>query len=480
MHDLVIRGGTVVTPSARFRADVGVRGGKIATLGERLDGDELIDAAGRLVMPGGIETHCHIAQESSTGMMTADDYESGSVAAAFGGNTTIVPFAAQQPGQSPREVLRIYDERARKSVLDFSYHLIVSDPGVLGFDDEMRAVFERGVTSFKVFLTYDRIMLSDERFLAVLATAREHGALTMVHAENNALVNMMRQRLVERGCTAAKYHAPSRPAAAEVEAIARAIRLATFLDAPLFVVHVSTPGGMAELARARAAGAAVHGETCPQYLFLTADDLDRPDGAKFICSPPLRDAATQEALWQGLASGVFEMCSSDHAPYAWDATGKLAAGRDAPFTQVANGMPGIELRLPLLFSEGVVKGRLTPERFVELTSANAARLFGIPGKGAIAIGADADVAIWDADARWTVRAYDMHDRTGYCPFEGMELTGRPETVIQRGRVIVSGGRLHGRPGDGRFLARFRYDRRGGLDAGASSSESGPADACMEL
>ena len=460
MHELVIRGGTVVTPSGSFRADIGVRDGRIATIGERLDGEQTIDAAGRLVLPGGIETHCHIAQESSTGMMTADDYESGSVAAAFGGNTTIVPFAAQQPGQSPAEVLRVYDERARRSVLDFSYHLIVSDPGVHGFGDEMRAVFERGVTSFKVFLTYDRVMLSDAQFLDVLETARAHGALTMVHAENNALVNRMRARLVAEGKTAPKYHAVSRPPAAEEEAIARAIRLASFMDAPLFVVHISTPGGLAELARAREAGRAVHGETCPQYLFLTEEDLDRPDGSKFICSPPLRDRPTQEALWEGLRTGVLELCTSDHAPYAWDATGKLANGPDAPFTQVANGMPGIELRLPLLFSGGVVGGRITVERFVQLTSAGAARLFGIPGKGAIAVGADADVAIWDPEARWTVRAADMHDRTGYCPFEGVELTGRPETVIQRGRVVVSGGRLHARPGDGRFVARSPYARPG--------------------
>lgn len=470
-HDLVIRGGTLADASSVFAADIGIRDGRIATVGTGLEGSDVIDATGRIVVPGGIESHCHIAQEGSTGMMTADDYRTGSISAAFGGNTTIIPFAAQASGQSIDDVLATYDARAEISVLDFSYHLIVTDTGIPGFRDQLLAAFDRGVTSFKVFLTYG-IALSDEEFLDVLEVARDAGALTMVHAENNALVNWMRRRLGEGGHVAAKFHAPSRPVASEKEAIQRAVTLATYLDAPLLIVHVSTPEGLAEVSRARAEGAAIYGETCPQYLFLTAGDLDREDGTKFICSPPLRDRATQAALWRGLQTDRLDLYSSDHAPYRNDGTGKLMDGGD-DFRTVANGMPGIELRLPLLFSEGVVKGRITLPQFVRFSAANAARLFGLhPQKGSLAVGADADLAIWDADARWTVRHGDLHDAMDYTPFEGMELTGRPVTTIQRGRLVTREGELVAAPGDGRFLPRARLDRTG--RPGALPAEMDPA------
>lgn len=470
-HDLVIRGGRLADASSVFDADIGIRHGRIATLGTGLEGAEVIDAAGKIVVPGGIESHCHIAQEGSTGMMTADDYRTGSISAAFGGNTTIIPFAAQMSGQPIEDVVRVYDERAAISVLDYSYHLIVTDTGVEGFRDQMLAAFGRGITSFKVFLTYG-IALTDEEFLDVLEVAREAGALTMVHAENNALVNWMRRRLGERGHLAPRFHAPSRPAAAEAEAIQRAVGLAGYLDAPLLIVHVSTPEGMGIIARARADGAAIYGETCPQYLFLTADDLNRADGTKYICSPPLRDRTTQQALWQGLRTGVLDLYSSDHAPYRNDASGKLADG-GGDFRTIANGMPGIEMRLPLLFSEGYLKGRITLPQFVQFSAANAARLFGLhPRKGSLAIGADADLAIWDPGARWTARHAEMHDAMDYSPFEGMELAGRPVITIQRGRVVTRGGALAASPGDGQFLARDRFDRAG--RGGRMAPEMDPA------
>ena len=453
--DLVIKGGTVATAEATFRADVGVTGGKIVALGDGLQGTEAIDATGKLVLPGGIESHCHIAQESSTGMMTADDYRTGSISAAFGGNTTIIPFAAQLKGQSISDVVTTYDARAAVSVLDYGYHLIVTDTSVPNFREDMLAAFDRGITSFKVFLTYD-IRLTDEQFLDVLEVGREAGALTMVHAENNGMIDRLRARFGDEGKLAPKYHALSRPPEAEAEAISRAIRLARFAGAPLFIVHVSSAQGMAEVARAREAGQALHAETCPQYLFLTADDLDRPDGGKYICSPPLRDEATQEALWRGLTNGVLEMSSSDHAPYRYDESGKLAKGGN-DFRTIANGMPGIEARLPLMFSEGVAKGRISINQFVALTSANAARIFGLQGrKGTIAPGADADIAIWDPEATWVMRHAEMHDAMDYCPFEGREIIGRPEAMIQRGRVLVQDGRLVASPGDGQFLHRARY------------------------
>ncbi|MEM0987617.1 MAG: dihydropyrimidinase [Pseudomonadota bacterium] len=465
-QELVIKGGMVATAEAVFMADIAVSSGKIAAIGDGLVGAEVIDATGKLVLPGGIESHCHLAQESSTGMMTADGYESGSISAAFGGNTTIIPFAAQLKGQPISAVLPTYDARAATSVLDYGYHLIVSDTSVPNFREDMLAVFDRGVTSFKVFLTYD-IRLSDDQLLDVLEIGRDAGALTMVHAENNAMIDRLRAEYGAEGKLTPPYHTLSRPEQAEAEAISRAIRLARFAGAPLFIVHVSSVDGLAEIAAARAKGQALHAETCPQYLFLTDEALSRPEGGKYICSPPLRSATTQAALWQGLQTGVLDMSSSDHAPYRYDETGKLANGGD-DFRKIANGMPGIELRLPLMF-QAVHDGRLTLQQFVAMISSNAARIFGLQGrKGTIAPGADADLAIWDPNLSWTVKHGDMHDAMDYTPFEGKELTGKPETMIQRGHIIVADGQLVAAPGDGDFLHRARFGGGNGADPGDQS------------
>jgi dihydropyrimidinase len=471
-HDLVIKGGRLATATETFEADIGIRQGRIATLGEDLSGDDVIDAAGKLVMPGGIEAHCHIAQESGMGIMTSDDYESGSISAAFGGNSSFVPFAAQKTGQSVADTLATYDGRAApKSVIDYSYHLILTDPNesVLA---ELPQAFERGVTSFKVFMTYAS-RVSDAQFLNIMTVARRHGGLTMVHAENHDMLTWMASALAENGYTEPRYHAPARPGLAEEEAINRAISLSKLADAPLMIVHVSTPKGAELVAQARAEGAYVFGETCPQYLFLTRDDLDRPglEGAKYICSPPLRDTATQEALWRHVAAGTFTVVSSDHAPYRFDDTGKFSSGRDVDFRKIANGMPGIEMRLPLMFSEGVVKGRISLQQFVALSSTNAARLYGmLPRKGTLAIGADADVAIWDPEETRVAGA--MHDAMDYNPFEGREVTGWPVTVLSRGRRVVDAGELVAKPGDGAFVARGRTDLSG--RTGTRLPETDPA------
>ncbi|MFQ5567756.1 MAG: dihydropyrimidinase, partial [Paracoccaceae bacterium] len=326
---------------------------------------------------------------------------------------------------------------------------------------ELPDAFARGITSFKVFMTYEKTRIDDGQFLDILAVAKAHGALTMVHAENNAMIEWVSRRLLDAGHTEPRYHAVSHPALAEEEAIHRAITLARFVDAPLLIVHVSTPGGARLVRDARESGAKVFGETCPQYLFLTAADLDRPgkEGAKFICSPPLRDAATQEALWRHVEGGTFALVSSDHAPYRFDQSGKFHAGPDATFRQIANGMPGIEMRLPLMFSEGVGKGRITLNRFVALSATNAARIYGMyPAKGTIAVGSDADIAIWDPGE---VRvAGEMHDAMDYNPYLGFEITGWPGTVLNRGRRIVEDGELRASPGDGRFVARKPVDLSG--------------------
>lgn len=459
-HDLVIKGGQVVTASEIFVADVGVSGGKIATLGSDLSGNEVIDATNKLVMPGGIEAHCHIAQESGMGLMSADDYETGSISAAFGGNSCFVPFAAQKVGQSVAQTLSTYDGRAStKSVIDYSYHLILTDPNadVLA---ELPGVFERGITSFKIFMTY-ATRVSDAQILDIMTIARRYGGLTMVHAENHDMLTWMSSALVENGYTDPKFHAPSRPAIAEEEAINRVISLAKLTNAPLMIVHVSTPKGAALVAEARSEGAYIFGETCPHYLLLTRNDLDRSgkEGAKYICSPPLRDENTQSILWRHIAAGTFSVVSSDHAPYRFDDTGKFANGPDVDFRKIANGMPGIEMRLPILFSEGVLKGRINLNQFVALSSTNAARLYGMhPFKGTMAIGADADIAIWDPNL--TKVAGETHDYVNYNPFAGMEITGWPVTVLTRGQKIVENDKLIANPGDGVFVKRGRTDLSG--------------------
>jgi dihydropyrimidinase len=475
--DLLVRGGTVATASDTFSADIAVRDGSVVALGHDLgSAKRTIDATGKLVLPGGVEAHCHIEQESSMGQMTADDFKSGSISAVFGGNTTIVPFAAQHRGQSLRDVVDTYRARAEaRSVIDYACHLIISDPNEHVLGQELPALIADGYTSFKVYMTYELLKIDDRQLLDILATARRHGAMTMVHAENNDVIGWMTERLLAGGHTAPKFHAISHPRIAESEASNRAIALAELVDTPLLIVHVSTSEAARTIRKARDRGLRIYGETCPQYLFLTREDLDRDgaDGAMYCCSPPPRDAADQEAMWLGLTNGTFQVFSSDHAPYRFDKTGKLAAGPNPSFKQVANGVPGIELRMPLLFSEGVGKGRISLQDFVALTSTNAARIYGLhPKKGTIAIGSDADFGIWDPEREVTVNWDMLHDNVGYTPYEGMELKGWPVTVVNRGRVVVNDGELHAEPGSGRFVDR-EAGHEASRPAGALGSELDP-------
>ena len=463
--DLKITGGTVANSSETFSADIGVRNGRIAAIGENVgDAERTIDASGKFVLPGGIEAHCHIEQESSSGLMTSDDYYSGSVSAAFGGNTCIVPFAAQHRGQRLAEVLETYHGRAGpKSVVDYSFHLIISDPTDDVLHNELPKAIAEGITSFKVYMTYDRLIVDDSQMLDILTVAKKHGALTMIHAENNAMIKWMSGKLVDGGYGAPKYHALSHPRSAESEAINRAITLAGFLDTPILIVHVSTEAGARIIAKARYDGQKVFGETCPQYMFLNAEDMDLPGmhGAKLCCSPPLRDRASQEEIWRCLQNGTFQVYSSDHAPYRFDDTGKLHAGPEPKFPHIANGLPGIEMRLPLLFSEGFIKGRITLNHFVALAAGNVSKIYGLEHcKGSITEGKDADIAIWDPDIVRTVRAEDMHDNMQFTPYEGMEVTGWPTTVIQRGQVIVEGDELLAQRGAGDFVPRNTIDCTG--------------------
>jgi dihydropyrimidinase len=455
-YDLVIRGGTVVTADRTLRTDVGVRAGRVVELKEGLAGKRTIDASGKLVLPGGVDSHCHVEQLSSTGKMCADDFYSATVAAAFGGTTTIVPFAAQHRGDSIVEVVDDYARRAaEKAVIDYGFHLIVADPSEHALNVELPEMVKRGITSFKVYMTYELLRLSDGQMLDVLAAAERERALVMVHAENHEMIQWITKRLLERGHGAPKYHMTAHHAIAEAEATNRVVALSRLLDVPVLVVHVSGGEAVRTIRAAQTLGARVFAETCPQYLFLKADDADKPglEGAKWCCSPPPRDAASQEAVWQGLKDGTFQVLSSDHAPYRFDESGKLPKGDRTTFKDMANGVPGLQVRLPLLFSEGVGRKRISLQEFVALTATNHARMYGLSEKGRLEEGADADIAIWEPEKQVTLTAGMMKDNVGYTPYEGMTVTGWPTTVLLRGNVVVEGNRLLAKRGSGKFVAR---------------------------
>lgn len=458
--ELVIRGGKVFTAGKTLECDIGVRDGRIAALGENLEGERSLDARGKLVLPGGVDSHCHVEQVSSFGVMCADDFHSATVSAAYGGTTTIVPFCAQHRDDSLAAVLADYHQRARtKAVIDYGFHLIIANPDAQTLETDLPAAINSGIRSFKIFMTYDRMRLMDEQILDVMAAARRDGALVMVHAENHGMISWLAGRMIGQGNTLPRYHAICHTRGSEAEAIQRVVTLAELVDCPILIVHVSTPEGIEAIRQARGRGVKVYGETCPQYLFLTARDIDIGlAGAAFCCSPPPRDAAAQAACWQGLKDGSLQVYASDHAPYRMDAGGKLPKGEATTFKEMANGVPGLELRLPLLFTFGVQAGRLTLEEFVRLTATRHAEIYGLaPRKGAIAVGADADLAIWDTEKKVRITRDLVHDRTGYTPYEGRELTGWPVTVVSRGEVIVEDGVLKAARGRGQFIARGRSE-----------------------
>jgi len=455
--DLVVRNGTVATAGDVQRCDVGIRGGRVVALGEGLpQGREEIDATGLLVLPGGVDAHCHFDQPTGDGSVMADDFTSGTRSAACGGTTTIIPFACQMKGQSLRAAVEDYHRRADgKAVIDYAFHLIVTDPTEQVIGQELPALIRDGYTSFKIYMTYDSLKLNDRQMLEVLDVARREGAMVMVHAENSDCIAWLTEKLELAGKTAPKYHAVSRPSVVEREATHRAIALAELADVPILIVHVSGSEAVEQIRWAQGRGMRIYAETCPQYLFLTADDLDQPghEGTKCICSPPPRDKANQQVIWDGLQGGVFQVFSSDHAPFRFDGPdGKQVHGSDAPFAKVPNGIPGVETRLPLLFSAGVGEGRITLEQFVALTAANPARIYGLyPRKGTIAVGSDADIALWDPERAVTISNHLLHHNVDYTPYEGIRVTGWPVLTLSRGAVVQRDGSLTAEPGHGQFL-----------------------------
>lgn len=458
--DTVIRNGTVVTASDTFVSDVGIKDGRIAALALGLtEADEVIDATGLFVLPGGIDSHVHLDQPSGDGIVMADDFDSGTRSAAIGGNSTVLAFCMQEKGQSLREALKVYHAKAEgKCHVDVSFHLVITDPTTEVLGQELPALVEDGYTSLKVFMTYEGLRLRDDEILATLDTARRTGALVMVHCENEDAIRYLIGRHEEEGKFSPKYHATTRPVAAEREATHRALSLAEIVDVPIVIVHVSNREAMEEIRRARQRGQKIAGETCPQYLMLTADDLDLDglDGAKYVCSPPPRDKASQEACWEGLEQGVFDLFSSDHCPFRFDdPEGKLNEKGKLHFRWIPNGIPGVATRLPILFSEGVMKGRIDINRFVALTSTNHAKLYGMyPQKGTIAIGADADIALWDPRAEVMLTNEVLQHGADYTPYEGIQVKGWPVRLLVRGKTITDDKSLT-HSGFGQYIQRKR-------------------------
>ncbi len=461
--DTIITGARVVSPGGVAVCDIGITGGVITALAARLEGaGEVIAADGLIAMPGGIDSHVHISQPSGPGIEMADDFASATRSAVAGGNTTVLPFCLPEDGQSLREAVAAYHAKAEGQChCDVSFHLIVADTGPATLGQDLPALINAGHTSFKVFMTYRGLALSDRQILDVMAVAREHGALVMVHAENEDAIEFLRDKADREGRTEPHHHARSRPVAVEREATHRAISLAEVADVPLTIVHVSNGEALDEIRRGRRRGAKVFAETCPQYITLTADDLDRAgfEGAKYVCSPPPRTTADWDAIWNGITGGDFELFSSDHCPFRFaDPAGKDAPGARQSFRNIPNGIPGVETRLPILFSEGVTKGRISLETFAAITATNHARLYGLTSKGAIMVGKDADIVLWDQRLTRPIRQADLHHGSDYTPWEGFEVTGWPVRTILRGRTIMRDGEPEGDPTGG-HIARAAPELR---------------------
>ena len=457
MTRLLIANGTVVTANATARADVLVEGGRVARLlaPGAYPGpvSRRIDAANRLILPGGIDVHTHLDLPVGA-FSSSDDFETGTIAAAFGGTTCVIDYATQDRGERLHDALARWMQRAEdKAVIDYGFHMIVVDL-TDAVERELDDLVVSGVPSFKVFMAYPgRLQLDDGAIERVLRRAGRNGALTCLHAENGPAIETLIRDARAAGHLAPTYHALTRPAALEAEATARGIALAARAGAPLYVVHVSAGEAAAAIADARARGHQVYGETCPQYLCLTADAYDEPGfgGAKYVMSPPLRSAGDQARLWDALGAGALQVVATDHCPFLLH--GQKDRGLH-DFSLIPNGAPGIETRLMLLHDAGVRQGRLTLNQFVDLTATQPARLFGLyPRKGTIAPGSDADLVVWDQERHVTLRADTLHMRVDYSPYEGRTVTGAPDIVIAGGEVIVEDGRFTGRAGAGRFLPR---------------------------
>ncbi|MFL6227230.1 MAG: dihydropyrimidinase [Pyrinomonadaceae bacterium] len=450
----LIRNGRIVTAVDDYRADVLVEGEVVSTIGARLDveADRVIDAAGKLVIPGGIDPHTHMELPFG-GTQASDDFRTGTIAAAFGGTTTIIDFAVQYKGQALAEGLDNWHAKAEgKAAIDYGFHLIVTD-----LEDErvpeLYKAMDEGVTSFKLFMAYPGVFLADDATIfRAMSAAGSRGGLICMHAENGIVINEIIKRALAEGRTAPKYHALTRPTVAEAEGVHRAIRIAEMAESPVYIVHLSCADALNQVREARDRGLPAFAETCPQYLFLSIDDYGEGfEGAKYVMTPPLREKWNQQELWKGLKTDDLQVISTDHCPFCMKEQKEL--GRN-DFSKIPNGAPGVENRMALIYNGGVVEQRISLNRFVELTSTAAAKMFGLfPRKGTIAVGSDADIVIFDPEREQTFSVKTQHMNADYSAYEGKTVKGVVEIVLSRGRVVVEGGEFKGKAGGGQFLKR---------------------------
>ncbi|HTS53712.1 MAG TPA: dihydropyrimidinase [Burkholderiales bacterium] len=463
MAATLIKNGRIVTAVDDYAADILIEGGRVQTIGKSIAagaGMEIHDAGGLLVMPGGVDVHTHLDWEFGPSR-TVDTFATGTKAAAFGGTTTVIDFCNQTRGKSPLVGLEDWHKRRASACVDVGAHMIMLDVNEQSLLDMKTLIDKEGVTSFKLFMAYPGVLMVDDGALfKALRVAGGNGAMTCIHAENGPVIQVLTQEAVAQGRRGPKYHATTRPSILEGEATHRVIRLAELADAPIYIVHLSASEALAAVTEARDRGIAIHAETCPHYLFLTAEEYERPgfEGAKYVMTPPLRDHTHQKQLWRGLKTDDLQVVSTDHCPFCFNEQPyglkfSKQQGKD-DFSKIPNGAPGLETRLPLVFDGAVRNHGMSLNRFVQVTSTAPAKLFGLfPRKGTIAVGSDADIVLFDPKEQWTIRAAEHHSRVDYSLFEGRPVTGRVKKVFLRGHCIVDEQNWHGREGMGEFLSR---------------------------
>ncbi len=458
MATTLVKNGTVITASDRYQADLYIDKGVITLIGQGLNlpADCVVDASGKLLMPGGIDVHTHLDMPFG-GTTSADDFETGTIAAAHGGTTTLIDFAIQDFGEGLYPAFERWSKRAEgKSIIDYAFHMIVRELTDAVSSDMDKLVRHEGITSFKLFMAYPGVFMVDDAtiFKALLKT-RDNGGLICMHAENGGVIDTLVKEALRKGQTAPKYHALTRPTRAEGEATARAIALAEMAGVPIYIVHLSCSDALEKVKQARDMGLPAYAETCPQYLFLSYDDYERPgfEGAKYVMSPPLREKWNQDALWKGLAKNDLQVVSTDHCPFCMNEPPQKQLGKD-DFSKIPNGAPGIETRLMLVWDGGVRAGKIDMHRFVEIVSTNPAKMFGLwPRKGTIAVGSDGDLVLFDPEKETTLSARTHHMKVDYNPYEGRVVKGGPAMVLSRGEVLVDHGQLKSPPGRGQFVKR---------------------------
>jgi dihydropyrimidinase len=453
----LIKNGRIITADQDYAADIYIERDTISTIGGSLpqQADTVIDAAGKYVIPGGIDVHTHMDMPFG-GTNSSDDFETGTRAAAFGGTTCLIDFAIQTKGQKIREALDIWWKKGEKATVDYSLHMIVTDLPQAHLED-LNEMVREGLTSFKLFMAYPGVLMVDDAtiFRAMKQTAA-NGALVCMHAENGSVIDEFVQKAIAEGKKAPIYHALTRPTTAEGEAVNRAIALAEMAGAPVYIVHLSSADALEKVSEARDRGIPAFAETCPQYLLLSIEDLNRPDfeGAKYVFTPPLREKWHQDKLWAGLRKNTLQVVSTDHCPFCFKEQKEL--GRDS-FAKIPNGGPGVENRLQLLFHHGVNQKRISLNRWVEIVSTAPAKMFGLyPRKGTISVGSDADLVVWNPNAEHTISANTHHMRVDYSMFEGFTVKGNAEVVLSRGDVVVNKGAWNGKAGRGRFIKRDAF------------------------